>query len=169
MTEPSFEPAAFTRSGDRIEARLTFTLDDHVEAVWAALTEPQQLLQWLAPGEIEPRLGGQAKLSFQDSGVAIDSEVTAFEPHHRLEYSWSSPGEPLRPVRFDLEPLGPMTRLTLTLSLPAGENMPRSCAGWSAHLEMLAAALAGIPIKFPFQLFKSATAGYQAQLEAQLG
>ena len=35
-----------------------------------------------------------------------------------------------------------MTRLTLTLRLPAEEDMARSCAGWATHLEMLIAALA---------------------------
>jgi uncharacterized protein YndB with AHSA1/START domain len=167
MSDPVFEPAQFTRKGDLIEARVELMLDDHVEQVWAMLTEPQHLVQWLAPGQIELRLGGGAKLNFTDSGVVIDSTVTAFEPLHLLEYSWSSPGEPKRPVRWELEPVGPVCRLILTLSVPASEDAGRSAAGWAAHLEMLAAALAGVPIKFPFEVFKAARETYRAQLSAE--
>jgi uncharacterized protein YndB with AHSA1/START domain len=167
MSQPAYQPATFTRKGDVTEARLSLMLDDHIEQVWAALTDPQRLLQWLAPGEIELRLGGAAKLNFPESGVVIDSRVTAIEPLRLLEYSWSGPGEPNRPLRWELEPLGPATRLTLTLTVPAEEDAGRSCAGWAAHMEMLAAALAGIPIKFPFDLFKAAREGYRAQLAAE--
>ena len=52
----------------------------------------------------------------------------------------------------------------LTLTLPASEDVARSCAGWEAHLEMLAAALEGVPIKFPFESFKAAREAYKAQL-----
>jgi uncharacterized protein YndB with AHSA1/START domain len=169
MTQPEFEPAKFTRKGDVIEARLSVMLDEHLERVWAALTEPRHLVQWLAPGEIELRPGGAARLNFADSGIVIDSTVTAIKLLHLLEYSWSGPGEPTRPVRWELEPVGPMVRLDLTLSVPASEDAGRACAGWAAHLEMLAAALAGIPIKFPFELFKAAREAYRAQLAAEQG
>jgi uncharacterized protein YndB with AHSA1/START domain len=166
MSEPVFEPAQFTRQGDQIQAQVTLMLDDHVEQVWAMLTEPEHIVQWLAPGGIELRLGGAARLNFTDSGVVIDSTVTAFDPMHVLEYSWSGPGEPVRPLRWELEPLGPVCRLTLTLTMPASEDAGRSAAGWAAHLEMLAAALAGVPIKFPFEVFKAARETYRAQLSA---
>ncbi len=162
MTDP--ELAGFTRKGDRIEARLTALIDDHIERVWAALTEPPELVQWLAPGAIELRPGGAVKLDFVDSGVVINSRVTAIQRPRLFEYSWSGPGEPDRPLRWELEPVGPMTRLTLTLTMPAREDVARACAGWAAHLEMLIAALAGIPIKFPFEVFKATRESYRARL-----
>lgn len=167
MSEPEFELASFSRRGDRVEAKLVALIDDHEERVWAALTEPGELVQWLAPGSIELRPGGAVKLDFVDSGVVVDSRVTAIEPRRVLEYSWSGPGEPDRPIRWELEPVGPMVRLTLTLGVPAGEDVARSCAGWAAHLEMLEAALAGIPIKFPFEVFKAARETYRAGLAAE--
>ncbi|MDR3510723.1 MAG: SRPBCC family protein [Caulobacteraceae bacterium] len=167
MTQPAYLPANFTRKGDVVEAELSLLLDDHLEDVWAALTEAPKLLQWLAPGEIELRVGGAARLNFPESGIVIDSKVSAVEPRRLLEYSWSGPGEPDRPLRWTLEPVGAVVRLTLTLTMPASEDAARACAGWVAHLEMLAAALAGIPIKFPFELFKAAREGYRAQIEAK--
>ena len=164
LSQTLFEPARFTRHADRIEAQVVIMLDGHVEQVWAALTEPPLLAQWLAPGQIEPRVGGIARLDFADSGTVINSPVTAFNPRHELEYSWSQPGEPARPVRWRLEPIGPETRLELTVVTPAGEDAGRAAAGWAAHLEMLAAALAGVPIKFPFEVFKAARDAYRAEL-----
>jgi uncharacterized protein YndB with AHSA1/START domain len=161
MTEHQFEAPVFSRRGDLIEARIVQVVEDTAPRVWAALTEPEQLVQWLAPGEIELRPGGAARLNFADSGIVIDSTVTTVEPIRRLEYSWSGPGEPERPIRWRLEPDGETVRLTLTIAVPANEDIGRSAAGWAAHLEMLAAAL-----KFPFELFKAARDAYRAHLAA---
>lgn len=133
-----------------------------VRHVWEMLTEPRYLAQWLAPGTIEPRRGGRARLDFIDSGIVIDSPVTEFEPPHVVAYSWSGPGESQRPLRFALEGIASGTRLQVTLLVPKGEDAARAAAGFEAHLEMLAAALEGVPIKFPFQLFKELRATYQA-------
>jgi uncharacterized protein YndB with AHSA1/START domain len=166
MSEALFGKARFHRDGDIMEARLSRVLDDSLDRVWAALTESEELVKWLAPGSIELWEGGAAKLNFADSGIVIDSKVTAIEPLSVLEYSWSGPGEPLRPVRWEIRPKGDEVALDLTLRMPAGEDAGRSCAGWDAHLEMLAAALAGVPIKFPFELFKAARDAYRSDLAA---
>ncbi len=166
MSEPSFITAQFERSAETTTAEFKLTLDNPLHEVWAELTQPERLVRWLAPGSIEPRAGGWARLAFEDSGGVIDSQVTAFEPQHLLEYSWSSPGEPLRPLRFDLQPLGPMTLLTLRLGVPAREDAARAAAGWAAHLEMLWASLIGVPIKFPFAVFKAAREAYAQRLAA---
>jgi uncharacterized protein YndB with AHSA1/START domain len=166
MSEPAYLTAQFTQTSDATQAEMTVTLDNHLEEVLAALTEPDKLAQWLAPGSIEPRLGGAARLEFAESGGLIDSKVTAFEPQILLEYSWSTPGEPLRPVRWMLEPIGPLTRLTLRLRIPAPEDAARATAGWAAHLEMLQTALIGVPTKYPYAAFKAAREAYRAQLSA---
>jgi uncharacterized protein YndB with AHSA1/START domain len=164
LPEPLFQDAAFEHRDGRVVARFGMTLDNHVEEVWEALTVPARMVDWLAPGDIELRPGGAVKLNFVDSGIVIDSAISAYEPMRVLEYSWSSPGEPLRPIRFELEPVGAATGLALTLSVPADEDAGRSAAGWAAHLDMLAAALAGAPIKFPFEIFKAAREAYRARL-----
>jgi uncharacterized protein YndB with AHSA1/START domain len=166
MSEPVFPLATFTRNGNITEGRFNVMLDNHLEEVWAALTKPDIRVQWLAPGTIELWPGGAAKLAFEDSGIVIDSEVTAFRPLGLLEFSWSGRGEPERPIRFELEPVGPAVDLTVTISVPADEDAGRACAGWAAHLEMLIATLAGAPTKFPFELFKAARGLYRMQVAA---
>ena len=158
------EGVTFAAKGDAIEARLTRNLDNTPLEVWAALTQPERMVDWLAPGAIELRAGGAAKLNFEDSGIVIDSTVSAIEPPCVLEYSWSGPGEPLRPLRWVIEPSADGAVLTLTLLSPAGEDAGRAAAGFAAHLDMLAAALAGVPIKFPFERFKTARDAFRARL-----
>lgn len=158
--EPNPDLGTIRRLDDAYEAQLVRHLTHDQLAVWTMLTHPGKLVEWLAPGTIELRMGGAARLDFVDSGTVIDSAVSAVEAPRLIEYSWSSPGEPLRPVRFETETAKGGTRLTLTLRVPAGEDIARSCAGWEAHLEMLLAALEGVPIKFPFERFKATRARY---------
>lgn len=169
MAEAQYLTAAFTRRGDHIVAGLSLTLDARLDEVWTALTAPACVVQWLAPGMIELRQGGRAQLAFADSGIVIDSLVTAVEPLSHLEYSWSGPGEPLRPICWSLEAVGARTRLGLTLTLPAGEDVARATAGWAAHLEMLAAVLAGAEMRFPFPTFQAARVAYGEQLTVLTG
>ena len=166
MTDLTYLTAQFTRTGETTTSELVLTLDNQMDEVWAALTEPARLPQWLAPGHIELCMGGAAKLDFVDSGGVIDSKVTAVYPRRLLEFSWSCPGEPLRPLRWVLEPVGATTRLVLRLTVPANEDAARATAGWAAHLQMLAAYLAGAPTRFPFDVFKVARDAYRDQLAA---
>jgi uncharacterized protein YndB with AHSA1/START domain len=155
-----------TRGPDFAVGRLTRRLDQAPAVVWRTMTGAASLPQWLAAGRIELKLGGAVRLDFEGGGTVIDSEVLALEDGALLEFSWSQPGEPLRPVRWDLTADGAGSRLTLTVKTPHGEDPGRACAGWEAHLAMLAAALAGTPIGFPFEVFKAAREGYKLKVEA---
>jgi len=165
MAGSNEELGSIERRDGRYHARLTRLIEHPPAAVWSMLTDPQKMVDWLAPGSIELKQGGSAKLDFVDSGIVIDSTVSAFEAERVLEYSWSSPGEPERPVRYEIEAADGGTRLTLSLSTPEDEDIARSCAGWEAHLMMLLAAIEGVPIKFPFERFQSTRAAYNEQLE----
>ena len=166
MTEQNEQLGALERDGGYYIARLERLMDQDQPAVWAMLTEPDRFVEWLAPGEIEPRAGGAARLDFGDSGVVVDSTVTAFDPPRLLEYSWSGPCEPDRPVRWETAPAEGGTALTLTLCIPEGEDVAKSCAGWEAHLMMLLAAIEGVPIKFPFERYMETREAYKAMLDA---
>jgi uncharacterized protein YndB with AHSA1/START domain len=160
--EEQVELGTIKRANGRFEARLTRFLEHDQNEVWTMLTDPARLPEWLAPGELALKKGGTAKLNFPESGTAIDSTVSAVEPPRLIEYSWSGPGEPLRPVRWEANSVPGGTRLVLTLSVPENEDIARSCAGWEAHLQMLLAAIEGVPIKFPFERFKSTREAYKA-------
>jgi uncharacterized protein YndB with AHSA1/START domain len=165
MSDDNESLGTIRRAEGCYEARLERVLEHEQARVWALLTEPSWLAAWLAPGSIELRPGGAAKLNFVDSGTVIDSTVTAIDPPRLLEYSWSGPGAPARPVRWETAPVaGGGTRLTLTLRVPDNEDVARDCAGWEAHLMMLLAAIEGVPIKFPFQRFQETRTAYRELL-----
>jgi uncharacterized protein YndB with AHSA1/START domain len=166
LPEATYQTATFTRADGRVTARFGLTLDNHVEEVWAGLIGEDKICDWLAPGVIDARLGGAVKLNFADSGIVIDSTVSAFENGVLLEYSWSRPGEPERPIRFVLEAVGAACGLALSLNVPETEDVGRSAAGWAAHIDMLVATLAGAPITFPFEVFKGAREVFRAKLAA---
>ncbi|MCC7096674.1 MAG: SRPBCC family protein [Thermomonas sp.] len=165
MNDDALALGRLQRTEAGFEGRLQRLLAHPPAAVWAMLTEPAAMAQWLAPGTIELRAGGAVRIDFADSGTLIDSTVTEFATQRVLEYSWSSPGQPQRPLRWELQVDGEGTRLELQVRLPAGEDAAKACAGFEGHLEMLAAALEGVPIKFPFDLFLKARAGYGEQLK----
>jgi uncharacterized protein YndB with AHSA1/START domain len=167
MTEDAARPGRVRRNADGFEGRLERRLSHPPAAVWSMLIEPQGIAQWLAPGTIELRKGGRVHVDFGDSGVVIDSTVTDLDPPRLIAYSWSSGAEPVRPLRWELSAEGAGTRLVLTVRLPAGEDIAKACAGFDAHLEMLAAALEGVPIRFPFELYLAARRGYQETLAGQ--
>jgi uncharacterized protein YndB with AHSA1/START domain len=164
MSEASL--ASLSREPGFVAGVMTRRLAAAPDAVWRLMTEPAGLSQWLAPGRIEPRLGGAVRLDFADSGTVIDSAVTAFEAGRLVEFSWSRPGEPARPVRFEIAPDADGTALTLSVRTPDGGDPARACAGWEAHLAMLEAALAGAPIPFPFEVFKAAREAYRPVVAA---
>ena len=164
MPVPVAELAALRRRNDRVEAELALLIDEHVDQVWLALTSSDWLPQWLAPGHIDARLGGAVKLDFEVSGQTIDSVVTAFKPGVLIEYSWSGAGQSEQRLRWTLEPIGPTTYVTLSLSLPNESDVARACAGWAAHLDMLVAALAHVPVKFPLDVFNEARRSFGESL-----
>jgi uncharacterized protein YndB with AHSA1/START domain len=118
-----------------------------VEKVWAALTNPAQLAQWFAPGEIELTLGGRVFLAFTDSEGVVDGRVTAIAPPRLLEFTWTDNGRDLGFVRWELTPEDGGTRLVLAHTVPESARdfgLP-ALAGWHSLLEKLEALLDGVP------------------------
>jgi len=164
MSDEGFESSRIQRLDEGFQGRLERFLEHGQNAVWRMLTEPQALAQWLAPGTIEPRAGGVIHIDFEDSGITIHSTVLEWDPPRRLRYSWSSGDEPVRPLHWELAAAEGGTRLILTIGIPLDEDAAKACAGFDAHLEMLAAALEGVPIRFPFDRYLQARRSYQALL-----
>jgi uncharacterized protein YndB with AHSA1/START domain len=114
-----------------------------VEKVWAALTNPAQRAQWLAPGELELTLGGRVSLAFTDGDGVIDGQVTAIAPPGLLEFTWTDQDNDFGFVRWELVAGDGDTRLVLTHTVPEsarGFGLPM-LAGWHSLLDQLAALL----------------------------
>lgn len=118
--------------------------------VWAAITRPEQMLQWWGPDagptlsvDADVRPGGRLSVVFrllngqEHNPTGIYREVV---PERKLVFTWDLPGapEPETLVTFRLEPLDTGTELTLT-----HEHLPDQAAcesherGWSGLLDKL--------------------------------
>ena len=130
---------------DGYQLRFERHLAQPVEQVWAALTDPAQLAQWLAPGKIELTLGGRVYLAFTDGDGVIDGRVTAFAPPRLLEFTWTDQDNDFGFVRWELMADDGGTRLVLTHTVPEAARafgLP-ALAGWHTLLEQLVALLDG--------------------------
>ena len=140
------------------------------ERVWAALTDPQELAAWLAPAEIDLRVGGALVLAFDEDNVERGTITELREPE-LIVYTWNE-GKSDSIVRFELEPDGDGTRLTLRHTFEGEADLPSYGAGWHHHLELLAAQTAGKPIAWDTIRYRELKSEYERRAhqerEAQL-
>jgi len=137
--------------------RLERVLPGTPERVWQYVTDPDLRATWLAGGTIDLRVGGAVDLRYDHALLSDEpvppafvghreaGTVTACEPPTRLAFTWRD-GPTASHVEVTLTPVaGGGTLLVLVhsrLDLP-GDYVPAG-AGWHAHLEILAARLAGV-------------------------
>lgn len=130
-------------------------LPGSIDRVWAYLTQSDLRRQWMASGDMDMRVGGKFELIWRNNELSdppgqrpegfgeehrLESEITELDPPHRLGISWGNTGG----VTFELEPVGDMVRFTVThRRIPDRLTMLNISAGWHAHLDVLAARLAG--------------------------
>ncbi len=111
--------------------------------VWQALTDPAQLSEW-APFDANRNLAavGPVKLSLArtPSPQVFESAVTRAEMPRLLEYSWGG-----NDLRWELEPLGRGTRLTLWHNIDR-RFIAWGAAGWHICFDVLNHLLSGTPI-----------------------
>ena len=154
--------------GGQYVLRFERHLKHPVEKVWAALTEPERRGEWLAPGPIELRPGGQVELTIADAptsraGTGLNGIVRTADPARRLECIWTTEAGTEEPVRWELFPEADGTRLVLThtvrrpISLGFGldvqnsvmeSRLAGSLAGWHGHLDRLPLLLDGQPVVY---------------------
>src|SRR5262249_51115401 len=109
--------------------------------VWQALTDPAQLSEW-APFDADRNLAavGPVKLSTVGTPVVSESTVKRAEAARMLEYSGGG-GD----IRWELEPLGGGTRLTLWHNIDR-RYISMGAAGWHICFDVLERLLADQPI-----------------------
>jgi uncharacterized protein YndB with AHSA1/START domain len=141
---------AFRTTGATCEVVFRRHLRRPLEKVWAALTAPARIGDWLADVTIdgEMRVGARFGLTFV-SGYHTPCEVVALAPMRLFAWTWgvpANPGGPVSVVRFELAPAPDGCILTLTnegLSDPP-EDLVSIAGGWHIHLEALPGAADGV-------------------------
>jgi uncharacterized protein YndB with AHSA1/START domain len=131
-------------AGERWTAVFVRDLHHPVERVWAALTDPGQLTAW-APFTADRNLAtvGAATLTMIDgpTEVPLAAQVLRAQPPSLLEYDWG--GDLLR---WELEPTGTGTRLTLRHTVAQRDDVPKMAAGWHLCLAVADRLMDGDPV-----------------------
>jgi uncharacterized protein YndB with AHSA1/START domain len=128
--------------GDRRRLRFERTFDASVDEVWSALTEPERLARWLAPGTIGDEPGARVALDFGEGGE-VSGAVVRCERPSLLEFEWHFTGEMQSIVRFALRADGAHTHVVLEHIALGRDHAAGYAAGWHAHLDALRDELEG--------------------------
>jgi uncharacterized protein YndB with AHSA1/START domain len=112
------------------------------EAVWAQLTDPAAIREWLmAPDGFRPELGARFRLKTTHlaPGGWIEAEVLELDPPRRMVWAWATDARtPPTSVTFELEPAGHGTRFRLTHEGEIDDEIGRLlCDGWPGRIELL--------------------------------
>jgi uncharacterized protein YndB with AHSA1/START domain len=121
-----------------------------IETLWAALTEPARLADWLAQAKVDPRLGGIIELNWPTMGDGMTAGIVAFDPPRLFAFTWPEPdGAPGSVVRWELSETAEGCRLVMTNTLLRAEHLLDVGSGWHTHLDELPEA-AGRAVPLPW-------------------
>lgn len=147
-TRDSYKPGSATgaeirKDGDKWTLILVRELRHPPAKVWQALTDPAELREW-APFDADKSLGSVGTVALTTSGtpqpLVSESRVTRADAPKLLEYLWGD-----HEMRWQLEPLGTGTRLTLWHNIDR-RYISMGAAGWHICIDVLDRLLAGDPL-----------------------
>jgi uncharacterized protein YndB with AHSA1/START domain len=141
---PAFGAQMQKQEGENWRLVLVRELRHSPEKVWQALTDPAHLREW-APFDADGNLGAAGntvKLTTMGAftPTVTETKVTRADAPKALEYKWGG-----NDMRWELEPLGSGTRLTLWTTINR-RFIAMGAAGWHICFDVLDHLLAGQPI-----------------------
>jgi uncharacterized protein YndB with AHSA1/START domain len=135
--------AEVRKDGEKWTLVLVRELRHSPEKVWKALTDPASLREW-APFDADRSLAAVGPVRLSTVGTPApqvsETQVTRAEAPNLLEYRWGD-----NDMRWQLEPLGDGTRLTLWHNIDRG-FIAMGAAGWHICLDVLDRLVADEPI-----------------------
>lgn len=136
------EAGVLRAEGERRGVRFERLYSVPAEELWDALTSPERLARWLAPGSVGNGPDSSVRLDFGQGGL-VTGRVLCWEPPSLLELEWRFDGETESVVRFELSPAAEGTLLVLDHRALAAGHATGYSAGWHAHLASLSDQLEG--------------------------
>jgi uncharacterized protein YndB with AHSA1/START domain/DNA-binding transcriptional ArsR family regulator len=107
------------------------------EKVWESLTKPEFTQKfWFGRSVISDwEVGSVVSIITPDGKEEMKGEVIEFQPNKRLSYTWKTPEEAFTEtttVVFELQEMGPMTKLTILHDMDAeSAKFQQAAAGWT--------------------------------------
>lgn len=124
------------------------------EAVWSAITDPEELKAWLmcSSARIDGRVGGRIEMVSGPPQYRSTGAILQWEPPHMLEYEWKVAPVPEMPrgedaiFRWELARQGESTLLTVTYRRLTRASAGGFAPGLHAFLDRLESQLDGAPL-----------------------
>jgi uncharacterized protein YndB with AHSA1/START domain len=143
-TETGIVVGSLRAEDGKAVVRMEDHFDTDAEDLWSALTDPLRLARWVAQVDGDLRLGGEFWARFT-SGWEGPGRVDVCESSRRLLVTMCPGQDDQTVIEVEISPDGDQSRLVLEeRGLPLTEAAAHG-AGWQAHIEDLAAHLAGRP------------------------
>ena len=117
-----------------------------IDAVWAAITEPERLARWVGTWSGDPASGAvDFQMLYEGEGAAMEVfTIDACRPPSRLELTSTAPFDGETPVEWHLEldlvEAAGVTTLTFAQSVPEPTMAESVGPGWEYYLDRLVAA-----------------------------
>jgi len=134
------------RTGDTYELVFERRIAKPIEKVWAALTVPERIADWLANAEVDLRLGGRFALHWTDTEEEhrMAGAIVELDPPRLIAWTWPHEQHPHSVVRWELAPDGDGCVLKLTQTQLTKPPLLDVAAGWHTHLECLPGGAASV-------------------------
>src|ERR1700712_2115401 len=95
------------QTGDGADLVFERRLAQPIEKVWAALTVPERISEWLMTRtEIDLRVGGRFALEWVDEDYRMAGEIVELDPPRVIAWTWPHKEHPDSVVRWELTPDG---------------------------------------------------------------
>jgi uncharacterized protein YndB with AHSA1/START domain len=144
MTSLSDKLGAISRQGETHTLTFERHYDKPVAKVWAALTVPERIADWLAEAQLDLRVEGDLRLSFPDQNYTMTGKIVALETERMIAWTWPHADHPDSVVRWELFAEGEGCRLKLTQTYLSSAHLTNVAAGWHTHLEGMPSAIDGV-------------------------
>jgi uncharacterized protein YndB with AHSA1/START domain len=134
----------FVDAEDRPAVRFTLDVQQPLDRVWRAVTDPDELRAWF-PSTVSyrPRVGASIHFTDDPNLPSTSGTVLAYDAPRRFAFGWGDDE-----LWFDLSvpsaDAGPVCRLVLTDVLELRDAAARNAAGWEVCLDALELHLDGV-------------------------
>lgn len=143
-----------TIDGDRAVLKFERRLPFPIDAVWAAITDPAERLQWFGATTIDAREGGLIDMVADGPPLPperkrMTGRILVWDPPHVFEHEWKQPIVEDGVVRYELQPDGPDGSATLLRFSHRGLGVGSAggfLGGTHAFLDRLESHLAAEPL-----------------------
>lgn len=161
---PAPDMGAVRRVGERFELRLVREIARPIDKVWAALTVPERIADWLGDAVVELQVGGRYVIHLRGEPSSIEGVITACEPPRLLEYTWTNGDGGPSTVRMDLTAEGQACRLVFTQNRMVGRRLIDTASGWHDFIDLIPIAADGIRAEHDHERWRATDDRYQVWL-----